>query len=89
MGMVNIKTPADTFCKQFFTYFLRHLLRSKKSFLHVSQLLSLQNPSSLYPVFHHKIIDFSLRANGIFLAVFWIQKALGILALTTHLSPQD
>ena len=21
MGMVNIKTPADTFCKQFFTIF--------------------------------------------------------------------
>ena len=30
MGMVNIKTPADTFCKQFFTIFYVIALRSKK-----------------------------------------------------------
>ena len=44
--MVNIKTPADTFCQQFFTnlfviYWAAEIREQE------SQLLSLQNPSSL------------------------------------------
>ena len=86
--MVNIKTPANTFCKQFFTIFYVIYCVARNSLTRIPIASPTESKLSLYLVFHHKIINFSLRAKGIFLAVFWIQKALGILALKTHLSPQ-
>ena len=48
-----------------FSLFSSSFIAQQEIRLHVSQLLSLQNPSSLYPVSHHEIINFSLRALGI------------------------
>ena len=88
MGMVNIKTLADIFGKQFFTIFYVIYCVARNSLTRIS-IASTTNTQLSLSIFHHKIINFSLHAKGIFLAVFWIQKALGILALKTHLSPQN
>ena len=88
MGMVNSETPADIFCNQFFTIFFVIYCAARNSLTCVPDAFTLKSQLSLYPVFHHKTINFSLGAKGIFFAVFCIQKALGILFLKTHLLAQ-
>ena len=49
MGMVNIKTPADTFCKQFFNIFYVIYCVARNSFY-------------TYPnCFHYKILALSIQ----------------------------
>ena len=82
------ETPADIFYNQFFTIFFVMYYAARNSLTRVPDAFTLKSKLSLYPVFHHKIINFTLGAKGIFFAVFCMQKALGIVFLKTHLLPQ-
>ena len=69
MGKVNIQTPVDTFCVRNCSFLnVQHEICS-----HISGLISLKNPGSLYPVvYHNKNQAFFARSGHIF--VFRAEK---------------